>query len=86
MPDPFETYSSTLESPATNAFAVTPDDTNDLEKSCRALNVATGGTIRLTTVGGDTVTITVVECNAFPIRCQRIWATGTTASGIVALY
>ncbi len=86
MPDIFESYSAGLESPATQAYAVTPDDGADLPMACRALNVATGGTIRITTVGGDTTTITVGQGNAFPLRCQRVWATGTTATGIVALY
>lgn len=86
MPDPFDSFNAGLESPASHAYAVTPDDTQDLPTSCRALSVAQGGTVRLTTVGGDDVTVAVTEGSPFPLRCRRIWATGTTATGIVALY
>ena len=40
MPDPFDSFSAGLESPASHAYAVTPNDAQDLPVSCRALNVA----------------------------------------------
>lgn len=86
MSDPFSTFGAGLESPAAHAYAVTPDDTQDLPIACRALNVAQGGTVHVTTVGGDEVTVAVSEGSPFPLRCRRIWATGTSATGIVALY
>ena len=86
MPDPFDSFSVGLESPASHAYAVTPNDAQDLPVSCRALNVAQGGTVRVTTVGGDDVTIAVTEGSPFPLRCRRIWATGTSATGGGALY
>lgn len=86
MSDPFQSFSQSLESPAAHAYAVTPDDAADLPVACRALNVAAAGTVRVTTVGGDEVSVAVAEGGAFPLRCRRIWATGTSATGIVALY
>ncbi len=86
MPDIFASFSPSLESPASHVYQVTPDDTADLPVACRALNVATDGIVRVTTVGGDTANLAVVAGVPFPIRCVRVWATATTATGIVALY
>lgn len=86
MTDTFVTHSTSLQSPATNAYLTTPNDGMELEFFSRALNVSTSGTVRLTTVGGDVVTVFIVAGTAFPIRARRIWATGTTATDIVVLY
>jgi len=86
MPDLFADSISGLESPAANIAAVTPSDTVDLPSASRALNVAVEGTVRVTTVSGTTGTVFVSAGGAFPIRCRRIWATGTSATGIVALF
>lgn len=86
MTDTFKDYPNSLLSPASNAYPVTPDDTGDLAYFSRALNVATSGSVRLTTVRGDEVTVFIAAGITFPIRARRIWATGTTAANIVALY
>lgn len=83
--DKFADYLIGLESPATELLAVTPDDGVDLERVSRALNVATAGSVQLTTLGGDTATVYVAPGSAFPVRAVRVWATGTTATGIVAM-
>lgn len=86
MTDTFDHYLPGLESPATNAFEVTPDDGADLPAVTRALNVANAGSVRLITLGGDTVTIFVAAGGVLPIRASRVLASGTTATGIVGLY
>ncbi len=85
MSDTFEDFASGLESPATHIAAVTPDDGADLAVCSRALNVSGAGSVRLTTVTGATDTVYIAAGLAFPVRARRIWATGTTATGIVAL-
>lgn len=85
MADAFANYTSGLESPATDLTETTPSDTQDLPHTSRAINVGTGGTLRVTTVNGQTGTIHIVAGIAFPIRVTRIWQTGTTATDIVAL-
>ncbi len=85
MSDAFEDFASGLESPATRLASVTPDDGADIAVVSRALNVASAGTVRVTTVSGDIGTVYVAAGITFPIRARRIWSTGTTASGIVAL-
>ena len=86
MPDIFEDRSSGLESPAYNAAAVTPDDGTDLPFASRALYLGTGGDLRLTTAGGDTVTFRNAAPGILPIRAERVHATGTTAADIVAIW
>lgn len=86
MSDIFANFSSGLESPAAHAYQVVPSDSDDLAVSCRALSVAVGGSVRVTTVGGDDVTVVIAAGAPFPIRCRKVWASGTDATGIVALY
>jgi len=86
MTDTFESFSSGLESPATHVQTVTPDDATDLPFVSRALNVAVSGSVRVTTVGDTTQTVYITAGCAFPVRVKRVWATGTTAATIVALY
>ena len=85
MTDTFAHYKTGLESPAVRIVPVTPNDATDLSEASRAINVATSGTVYVTTVGGTTASIFVAAGIAFPIRASRIWSTGTTATGIVAL-
>lgn len=75
-----------LDDPPANAFAITPNDSTDLDRATRAICVGASGNVQLTTVSGDTVTINVAAGMPFPIRAARIWATNTTATGIVGLY
>ena len=86
MTDTFSGHATGLESPASRISAVVPSDSNDLPFVSRALNVATAGAIRVTTRDGDTGTVFVAAGIAFPLRAARIWATGTTATGIVAMF
>ncbi|MBL3705556.1 hypothetical protein GI582_22905 [Sulfitobacter sp. BDSS02] len=86
MADKFSSHVSSINSPPENIFGVTPDDGADLPNASRALNVAQSGTVRVTTVGGDTETLFLAAGIAFPVRVQRIWSSGTTATGIVAMF
>lgn len=85
MADKFSSYTESLESPPSELIVVTPDDGQDLAFASRGINVAQSGTVRITSVTGSTATITVAAGIVFPVRATRIWATGTTATGIVAL-
>lgn len=85
MTDKFRNRESSLDSPARRAEAVTPNDAADLPNFSRALYVGEGGDIRLTTVGGDTVTLSAAT-GFLPICAARVHATGTSATSIVALW
>lgn len=71
--------------PAITVFDIVPDDGGDLPHVTAALNVATPGTVRVTTDDGSVSDITVHPGVAFPIRARRIWQTGTTATGLRGL-
>lgn len=62
--------------------AVTPSDSADLAYVSRAFHVGTAGDVTVTTLSGEKVTITGATAGWHPIRVTRIWATGTTATGI----
>jgi len=85
--NPEPNASGGLSSPSTHAAAVTPDDDNDLTYVTRGLFVGGAGNVAVITMGGDTVTFTgVVAGSILPIRVNRVKATGTTATDIMALW
>lgn len=76
----------TVDFSAKRLRAVTPHDTNELEFVAKALFVGTGGTISII-AQEDTaaVSLTVATGSIVPVRAKLVRATGTTATGIVAL-
>lgn len=83
--DNFDEFTTSHTSPTTKLEVVTPDDATDINVMTRALNVATSGTVQVTTADGQTASVYITAGILFPIRVQRIWATGTTATGIRGL-
>lgn len=87
MSDLFASQGTALDSPATRAVAVTPSDGADLATFARALYIGGEGDVSCVTVGGDTVIFTAVAGGSIlPVRVSRVRATGTTATGIVAVW
>ena len=86
MSDAFADHSVGLTAPATHAESIVPSDTTALSRATRALYIGQGGNIRLRTTGGDIVTLTNVQGGVlYPIRADRVFLTGTTASDLVGL-
>lgn len=81
----FANRTRTPSDPAITVFSITPDDSADLAQATLALNVATPGTVRVTTVDGATDDVSIAPGTAFPIRATRVWLSGTTATGIKGL-
>ena len=66
-----------------NAAVVTPDDSNDLAHY-GTLHVDTGGDLKVLPVDATVaITINVGDDSWVPILVKRVYATGTTATGIV---
>lgn len=87
MSDKYKSYSPHLESPAENARAITPNDSNDLSNATRSLYIGGAGNVKVDMVSGDTITFTgVVGGTIIPIRIEKVYATGTTATGLVGLF
>ena len=86
MPDSFADHAVGLTAPAIRAEAIVPNDGADLIRATRAIFVGQTGNLRLRTVGGDIVTLANVQGGViYPLRADRVLATGTTASDIVGL-
>lgn len=84
MADNFDAYSTALDSPVTRLVSVTTSDSTDMDNVTRVIYITTGGNVKLTTLGGDTITINL-DKGWHPIRATRIWSTGTaTTTGIFA--
>lgn len=76
-----------LDAPAQHAAAVTPSDSTDLTTSARSLYIGVSGDVTLDTVGGETtILFKAAPVGILPVRAQRVRATGTTATNIVALW
>lgn len=86
MIDTFQSFASSLESPAERHFTVVPSDTETLAVRPRSLRIGTGGTIVLRDAAGVDVSYKVAACEILPIRPVQVLATGTTASDIVGWY
>jgi hypothetical protein len=78
---------------AGRAAAVTPSNTVDIPSISGGTNngcvlyVGGGGNLKVLTVGGDEVTFVNIQDGAFiPVNVLRVYATGTTATNIVALW
>ncbi len=82
-------YSSadlTRSSPGMNLRAVTPHASDSLpDGPCKALWVNVGGDVSVI-AEGDTAAVIVNVSGLLPVRVSAVRVTGTTASGIVAIY
>jgi hypothetical protein len=75
------------------AASVTPSDTTNIPDIAGGSNngcvlfVGTAGNLRVQTVGGDDITFNNINTGAFlPVQVVRVYATGTTAGNIIALW
>ena len=81
---------------ARQAVGVTPSDANNIPNPTspdgvpnegNVLYVGTGGDLTVTTVSGDKATFVNIQGGSFlPIQIIKVWATGTTANDIIALW
>ena len=78
---------------AGRAASVTPSDTANIPSVSGGTNngcvlyIGSAGNLRVQTVGGDDVTFNNINTGAFiPVQIVKVYATGTTASNILALW
>lgn len=76
------------ESKVKGAVSVTPNDGADLATvPTNGLYLGASGDVKLTLQDGSVVTFTALSGGmVHPIAAKRIWATGTTATSILAVY
>jgi hypothetical protein len=74
-----------VSAPAENIANVAPDNGADLANTTRALIVNVAGDLHVITAQDDEVTFPA-PVGVLPLRVKKVFATGTTATGIVALW
>ncbi len=70
------------------AYAVTPHDTDPsirVNDVTDGLYIGTGGTLRVTMSDGKVVNFAAVAAGVLPLAVTKVHASGTSATGIVAL-
>lgn len=73
--------------PFTTPAAVTPSDSTDLPGgACSGLVAAGAGAVKIDTANATGVTLQIAAGVMMPVAATRVYSTGTTATGIVALY
>ncbi|MGH2538225.1 MAG: spike base protein, RCAP_Rcc01079 family [Candidatus Promineifilaceae bacterium] len=71
--------------PAAGAEAVTPSDSAVIVPT-RALYVGAAGDLRVELLDGSTVTFSGIAAGVLhPLQVRRVYSTGTTSTGIVAV-
>ena len=70
-----------------HVFPIVPSDTVPLADYAGQLMVGTSGTVTVLTESGDTVTLTLVAggFTILPFKITQVFATGTTATGILGV-
>lgn len=73
--------------PAVHAAAVTTSDSADLTTiPARALYIGVTGDVKVDMASGATVTFKAAPVGLLRVEVRRVYATGTTATNILALY
>jgi hypothetical protein len=85
--DPFAKKIKTIDSVAEHAYAITPDDVDDLPRATRSVYVGGAGNISVVMASDDTTVafINVAAGSVLPIRVKKVLSTDTTANNLVAL-
>ncbi|MFO1175770.1 MAG: hypothetical protein U1E48_11320 [Paracoccaceae bacterium] len=85
--DKFSDYPTSLTAPARDAVVIVPSDTVDLTFVPRAIYVGQSGAVSARMANGGSVTFANAQAGSFlPLRVAGINATGTTATGLIALW
>lgn len=84
--DQFSAHTTSLESPASSAVAITPSDEIDLAQVSRAVYVGGTGDLAVTMKDGNNATFkNLIGGTVMAIRVSRVQSTGTTATDIVVM-
>lgn len=90
--NPYANHGANLENSATRIIPITPDDVAELEQVCKSIRIwnpeATPQTVRLITVKGDDVTLTVPADTLWTEPCvvKQVMETGTGATLVIHGY
>jgi len=85
--NPFKGVGSNLTGAVVDMLPITPHDINLFPDGIVAIGlyITTGGAVKFTTARGESRTVTVPDNFYLICSAKRVFATGTTATGIHAL-
>ncbi|MEL6957811.1 MAG: hypothetical protein AAGL89_02525, partial [Pseudomonadota bacterium] len=84
--DHFSDFDTTPNSPIAGGFDVTPSDSTDLPQVTRGIMVSAAGDVFVTLKSGDQLILPGLTPGViYPVRVARVWAAGTSATGIKGL-
>jgi hypothetical protein len=92
MYNPYSRFENSIETSASRALAITPDDTKPLAAVCKALRIwnpgSTVATIHVKTLGNDEVTLHVPAETLWvePLMITHVLKSGTTTGVILIGY
>jgi len=85
--DQFNAHTTSLESPASSAVAITPSDESALAQVSRAVYVGGTGDLSVTMKDGNNATFkNLIGGSVIAIRVLKVLSTGTTATDIVVMH
>ena len=86
-PDDFAFLSAGISGPSSKAVAIVPNNAVDLAFATRGIYVGGGGDLRVDMQdSGTAITFAGLAAGSIlPIRASRVYATGTTATGLIGL-
>ncbi len=73
-----------LTNPITGCYAITPSDTVDLQEVPISIYVGGAGSLKVTMYDDSVVTYPAIAAGRHNLRVKRVWATGTSATGLIA--
>jgi len=81
--DPFRSQTRSRAGGPSNLMVVAPNDDADLPFVSQWIYVQTAGALQISTAGGQTLLTPEMASGWHPMEVTRIYATGTTADGIM---
>ena len=73
---------------ATEAVGVTPDDSADLTTTQALIFIGVGGDVKVDLSGSGSAIVfkNCIAGTVLPVKVDRVYSTGTTATDLIALY
>ena len=69
--------------PADDAYMITPSDIINLPTQCRAIRIGVAGDVHVITRIGEDRTLAVLDGEVLTCGVLKVFATGTTATGLL---
>lgn len=80
-------YVESQSDPKSGIFSVTPNNSSDLPYTGVVLYIGTGGDVKVdASIGGTEIFKNLPDGSVLPVKVDRVYASGTTATDIIGLY